>query len=188
MVDDGRASAQLTFDPASNEHPIWSLADLWFLPLVGDRKPYALVEAAFLQAAARFSPNERWFAYQSNQFGRPEIFVKRFPPSADVWQISTEGGSQPRWRRDGKELFYLAADGRLMVVPVATDGPAFRHSDPQPLFQTGLHTLYPRLRAYGVSNDGERFLISVPDDPGTSPSIVVVSNWKAGLAPRSAGT
>ena len=104
-------------------------ADLWFLPLAGDGKPYALVEDPSQQGAGRFSPDERWFAYQSNEFGRFEIFVKSFPPAAAKWQVSTEGGSQPRWRRDGKELFYLAADGRLMTVPIAPDELTFRHEN-----------------------------------------------------------
>jgi Tol biopolymer transport system component len=239
VFDDRGASIQLTFDPASDEHPIWSpdgsrvaflsrrpsapglyqkvagnerpeelllrgedlfpwdwsskgivydtgglTADLWFLPLAGDGKPYALVEDPSQQGAGRFSSDERWFAYQSNEFGRSEIFVKSFPPSAAKWQVSTEGGSQPRWRRDGKELFYLAADGKLMTVPIAPDDLTFRHDVPRPLFQTGLHNLYPRLRAYGASHNGERFLITVPDDPGAAPSIVVVSNWQAQLARR----
>ena len=239
VFDDRGASTQLTFDPAADEHPIWSPdssrvafrsrrpaaaglyqkvatnakpeellvrgedlfpwdwsskgivydsggqdADLWFIPIEGDRKPYALVEDPSMQVAARFSPDEHWFAYQSNELGRPEIFVKSFPPSAAKWRVSTEGGSQPRWRRDGKELFYLAADGRLMTVPIALGSLTFRPDVPQPLFQTGLHTLYPRLRAFGVSNDGDRFLITVPEDPGATPSIVVVSNWQAQLAKR----
>jgi eukaryotic-like serine/threonine-protein kinase len=229
-VDHGR-STQLTFDPASDEHPIWSpdgkqlvflsrrqgaeglyqkpasnekpeelllrgdglfpsdwstkgivydsggpAADLWLLPLAGDRKPYALVSDASLQVGARFSSDGRWFAYQSNELGRPEIFVRSFPPSAK-WRISTDGGSQPRWRGDGKELFYLAADGKLMTVRVGSDGRGFKSETPQPLFQTGLNGLYPRLRSYGVSNDGDRFLITVPEDPSATPSIVVVSNW-----------
>jgi eukaryotic-like serine/threonine-protein kinase len=233
MFDDRGASTQLTFDPASDEGPIWSpdssrllflsrrpaaaglyqklasndkpeelllpgenlfpadwsstgivydnggpSADLWFLPSAGDRKPYALVEDPLSQVAARFSPNEHWLAYSSNELGRPEIFVNSFPPSAKR-RVSTAGGSLPRWRRDGTELFYLAADGMLMTVPVAVDGLTFRPDVPQRLFQTALHTLYPRLRKYGVSRDGDRFLISVPDDPGAAPSIVVVSNWPA---------
>ena len=156
-------------------------ADVWFLPFAGDRKPYALVEDPSMQAAARFSPDERWFAYQSNEFGRNEIFVRSFPPSAAKWQVSTEGGSQPRWRRDGRELFYLAADGRLMSVLITPDSLTFRHDVPQPLFRTGLHTLYPRLRRYGVSNDGDRFLITLREDPSATASIVVVSNWLAVL-------
>lgn len=227
-LDQGR-STQLTFDPASDEHPIWSPdgsrlvflsrragaaglyqkvvsnekpeelllrgdgpfpsdwsahgivydtggpdADLWLLPLAGERKPYALVRAASMQLAGRFSPDGRWFAYQTNELGRPEVFVKSFPTSAAKSRVSTDGGSLPRWRRDGKELFYLAADGTLMAVSFAGNGIL---GVPQPLFQTALSRLYPRLRSYGVSADGQRFLISVPEDPGATPSIIVVSNW-----------
>jgi serine/threonine protein kinase/Tol biopolymer transport system component len=236
-LDSGR-STQLTFDPASDEHPIWSpdgsrlvflsrrpgaeglyqkvasnetpeelllrgeglfpsdwsangilydsggpAADLWVLPLAGDRKPYVLVDDPSWQAAARFSPDGRWFAYQSNELGRPEVFVNSFLPSAK-WRISTDGGSLPRWRRDGKELFYLAADGKLMAVGIASDGFKFRPEAPRQLFQTGLTGLYPRLRSYGVSPHGDRFLISVAEDPSATPSIIVVSNWPAQLPKR----
>ena len=126
------------------------------------------MEDPLSQVAARFSPNERWFAYSSNELGRPEIFVNSFPPSAKR-RVSTAGGSQPRWRGDGTELFYLAADGMLMTVPVASDGLTFQPGVPKPLFQTALHTLYPRLRRYGVSRDGDRFLISVSENRGADP-------------------
>jgi eukaryotic-like serine/threonine-protein kinase len=159
-------------------------ADLLFLPFPGDQKPYALVEDPLSQVAARFSPNERWFAYSSNESGRWEIFVNSFPPSAENKQkVSTEGGSNPRWRRDGKELFYLAADGKLMAVSVDTLSLTFARSVPQELFQTALHNLYPRLKAYGVSRDGDRFLITVPEpeNPDAGPAIVAVLNWQAEL-------
>jgi eukaryotic-like serine/threonine-protein kinase len=236
-LEHGR-STQLTFDSASDEHPIWSpdgrqlvflsrrqgaeglyqkaannekpeelllrgtgllpldwsaagilydtggpAGDLWLLPLAGDRKPYALVREPFTQSDAQFSPDGRWFAYSSAELGRPEVFVQRFPPSGAKWRISINGGSHPRWRRDGKELFYLAADGKLMAVPVASDRNTFRADVSRELFQTGLNRLYPRIRSYGVSPDGERFLISVSEDPGTTASIVVVSNWPAALKP-----
>jgi eukaryotic-like serine/threonine-protein kinase len=152
--------------------------DLWWLPL-GDHKPEVLVPDAF---QGRFSPNGRWFAYSSEEGrgGRTEVYVKSFPPTDVKWR-SIGGGSNPMWRRDGKELFYLAADGKLMAVAIAGDGITFRPDVPRPLFQTGLTGLYPRLKSYGVSYDGQRFLISVPEDPGPTRSIVVVSNWTAQL-------
>jgi eukaryotic-like serine/threonine-protein kinase len=239
-LEHGR-STQLTFDPASDERPIWSpdgrqlvflsrrrgaeglyqkvasgekpeelllraegaaaqtglwpwdwsshgimydtgrRSDLWLLPLVGDRKPYLLVRGA---SNGRVSRDGRWLAYSSSELGSREVFVKSFPPSEVKWRISTDGGGfQPMWRRDGKELFYLATDGKLMGVRVASDGGTFRAEVPQVLFQTGLNGLYGRLRSYGVSSDGERFLMSVPEDPAVTASIVVVANWPAALKP-----
>jgi serine/threonine protein kinase/Tol biopolymer transport system component len=230
-ADHGR-STQLTFDPASDEHPVWSpdasrvvyssrrpaapglyekvasnekpeelllqgdglyawdwstegivydsggqSPDLWFLPLAGARTPYALVRARLAQTAAQLSPDRHWLAYQSDELGRPEIFVKGFPPTDTQWRVSTGGGLQPRWRRDGKELFYLAADGKLMTTAVRSNGGIFRAEVAQPLFQTDLMNLYPRLRRYGVSSDGQRFLISNSEDPGATASIVVATNW-----------
>jgi serine/threonine protein kinase len=151
--------------------------DLWLLPLAGDHTPKLLVPEAF---QGRFSPNGRWFAYSSEAGGRTEVFVKSFPPTDVKWR-SIGGGSNPMWRRDGKELFYLAADGKLMAVAIAGDGITFRPEVPRPLFQTGLTSQYSRIQSYGVSSDGQRFLISVQEDPGTTPSIVVVSNWTAQL-------
>jgi WD40-like Beta Propeller Repeat len=147
----------------------------------GGKKPYPLVTDPSIQMAARFSPDGRWIAYQSDQLGRYEVFVKSFPPSDAKTQISTEGGSLPRWRRDGKELFYLAPDGKLMSVQIASDG---QPSVPQQLFQTGLTRLYPRLRSYSVTENGDRFLISVPEDHDAAPSIVVASNWLAAIRSR----
>jgi len=111
------------------------------------------------------------------------VFVKSFPPTEAKWRISIGGGSQPRWRRDGKELFFLAADGQLMTVPIAVNGNTFQPGVARPLFSTGLNALYPRLRSYNVSSDGNRFLISRAQNPNTAPSIIVVSNWPAQLKP-----
>jgi eukaryotic-like serine/threonine-protein kinase len=156
-------------------------ADLWLLPLTGDRKSVVLASDAASQLDAQFSPDGRWFAYRSDELGRPEVFVKSFPPTESKQRISTSGGLRPRWRRDGRELFYLAADGRLMAVSVASGGNSLRFDVARPLFQTGLSGRYPGLRTYGVSSDGDRFLISMSDDPGAAASIVVVSNWPAAL-------
>ncbi|MBI2833800.1 MAG: serine/threonine-protein kinase, partial [Acidobacteria bacterium] len=93
-------------------------ADLWVLPLFGDRKPYPFLKTEFDESQARFSPDGRWMAYVSNESGRLEVYVRPFPGPGTKWQISPNGGSQPQWRRDGKELFYIAADHRLMAVAV----------------------------------------------------------------------
>ena len=90
------------------QHPKTGL-DLWALPLAGDRKPFPVVQTPFDETAGQFSPNGRWVAYQSNESRQVEIYVRPFPGPGSQWQVSTAGGSQPRWRPDGKELFYVAA-------------------------------------------------------------------------------
>src|SRR5207249_5041905 len=85
--------------------------DLWVLPMFGDRKPFPYVQSDFNEAHAKFSPDGKWVAYGSDEIGRTEIYVRRFPNAgAGKWQVSTGGGDQPYWRADGKELFYLAPD------------------------------------------------------------------------------
>ena len=98
-------------------------------------------------------------------------------------QVSTAGGSDPQWRRDGKEMFYLATDGQLMAVPVDGAYTTFRASNPAPLFQTRLDVIkssYPS--QYSVSANGQRFLLKIPVEESTAPPIVVILNWMAGLA------
>jgi eukaryotic-like serine/threonine-protein kinase len=152
--------------------------DLWILPRTGDRKPYPLVREPGIQSDAKFSPDAEWIAYTSDESGRPEIFVQRVSKPGVKWRISIAGGSMPRWRRDGRELFYIATDGMMMTVPVAVDGTKFQPGVPQSLFQTGLSLQSPPVRAFNVTPDGQRFLISVSEDPDITPSIVVVSNWQ----------
>ena len=120
----------------------------------------------------------RWIAYDSSESGRREIWVQPFPPTGSRWQISTTGGFSPQWRGDGKELFYVAADGKMMAVPV-TLGPRFEVGAPQVLFQTMF-----REEAYGsykVSPDGKRFLVNSPPDGRDARPITVVVNWTAML-------
>ena len=95
------------------------------LPTAGDRKPFPYLEAPFDQTAAQFSPDGRWVAYASNESGRDEIYVRPFPSSAQsVWQISQNGGNQPRWRADGRELFFITPDRKLMAVDIKIGGSA----------------------------------------------------------------
>src|SRR5437879_1694834 len=99
-----------------------------------------------------------WVVYESDETGRPEVFVQAFPANGAKFQVSTAGGSQPHWRRDGRELFYLGVDGWLMSVDVDTT-PEFKLSVPKPLFQTALMNLpVPAQRRFGVSPDGQRFV------------------------------
>jgi Tol biopolymer transport system component len=156
--------------------------DFWVLPVEEKRKPFVFLNTNFSERKGRFSPDGRWVAYQSNRSGREEVFVRPFPGSGGQWQVSTAGGIWPRWRRDGKELYYIAPDARLTAVPIASKGGTLEPGTPIPLFQTrivGAGT-DPALPAqYDVASDG-RFLINTVLDEAVSP-ITLIQNWKPPL-------
>jgi Tol biopolymer transport system component len=151
--------------------------DLWMLPLTGDRKPRPFLATPALEPIARFSPNGRYVAYQSDETGRFEIYVAAFPGPGSRWQISQSGGVEPRWSRDGKELFYFAPDNRLMAARVETDGTSFEVGVIQPLFQARSMGFTYR---YDVANDGKRFLVVAGMPQDLSP-IMILTNWTAEL-------
>ena len=107
--------------------------DLWLLPLEGDRKPVPYLQTPFNETSARFSSDSKWMAYQSNESGRPEVYVQTVPTSGAKYQISTSGGTFPAWRRDGKELYYISPDRKLMAVPMKI-GSTIEAGTPQSLF------------------------------------------------------
>src|SRR5262249_41768225 len=109
--------------------------DLWVLPLDGSRNPKPLLQTPFNEWEARISPDGRFVAYTSDESGRAEVYVRPFPSMAEKWQVSTHGGTKPLWRRDGKELLYLADDRKLMSVELKK-GSGFETSAPRALFQT----------------------------------------------------
>ena len=148
--------------------------DIWALPLQGDRKPFVVVQTPFEERDARFSPDGRWIAYQSNETGRNEIFVQPFPGPGRSWQISTTGGTGAQWRGDGREIFYLAPDNRLMAVPVTIDAKTSAADAGNPV---ALFALRPGA-TYTATPDGRRFLINTPTDAATASPITVVVNWK----------
>ena len=97
-------------------------SDIWALPLFGDRKPFPVVQTEFTESLGTFSPDGRWIAYTTNETGQPNVYVQPFLRAGGKYRISPNGGRNPHWRADGKELFYLAADGAMTVVPIdATD-------------------------------------------------------------------
>ena len=160
--------------------------DLWALPMDGDRKPFPVVQTNFEERDGQFSPDGKWIAYQSNESGRFEIYVQPFPKGSRE-PISSGGGAQVRWRPDGRELFYIALDGRLMAVPItyAAGGRRIEAGVPVPLFTTrvGGALQGPNQQQYVVSTDGQRFLMSTVTETRT-PAITVVLNWKPGAAER----
>ncbi|MGA7961971.1 MAG: protein kinase [Candidatus Acidiferrales bacterium] len=155
------------------------LTELWVLPLFGQRKPFVFVQGSGSGARyARFSPDGRYVAYASHETGRYEIYVQTFPEHTEKWQISTGGGVEPAWRSDGKELFYVSPDDKMMSVKVNTAAASFQAGIPQPLFQAQLvEGLFWRNR-YVVTADGQQFLMLSPTSSGANP-ITVVLNWPA---------
>jgi eukaryotic-like serine/threonine-protein kinase len=149
-------------------------ANLWVLPLFGEMKPYVILQTEFNETHGRFSPDNRWLAYVSNESGRAEVYVQSFPPSGGKWQVSTTGGSQPRWRSDGKELFYMTPDRKLMAVDVNSQQ-SFEVGAPKLLFQTTV-ARYEAPNRYAVSRDGQRFLINSAVKE-VSHTMTVVLNW-----------
>ena len=149
--------------------------DLWSLPMSGEHTPQVVLQTPFNEARARFSPDGRWIAYQSDESGRPEVYVASFQGTAGKWQISADGGSDPDWSPDGRELFYLARDQRLMSVSI-TPGETLAPGTPQPLFrvQTEGGT---RRNVYEVAPDGKRFLFLLPAGDSGTP-ITTVVNWR----------
>ena len=104
----------------------------------------------------------RWVAYTSDESGAPEVYVRRFPEGDNAWRVSTQGGAQPQWRQDGKELFYLAPDGKLMAADVTATASSLTTGSPIPLFHTGIHGLFlDRRNHFVVTRDGQRFLVNV---------------------------
>jgi Tol biopolymer transport system component len=170
---------------------------VWVLPLFGDRKPFRLLQGAEIDGHAQFSPDGRWVAYAMasvsrtaprnlDQSGRPEVFVSQFPGAVGQWQISIGGGTQPRWSPDGKEIYYLGVDARVMAVPVAMRRGALEAGTARPLFalflpaqpgpasgRIGRQPLF----SYDVGRDSQRFLVRTILQE-TAP-ITLVANWPA---------
>ena len=148
----------------------------------GDRKPIPLLRTNFDEREAEFSPDGKWIAYQSNESGRFEIYIQPFPGLGRKWQISTNGGAQVRWRPDGKELFYVGLDDRLMAFPIrfSSDGQSIESGTPIPLFVTHIGGALPgtNRQQYMVSRDGERFLMNVLTTQADTAPISLILNWK----------
>ena len=153
--------------------------DIWSLPLspaARDRKPVPLLNTEFSEWYPRVSPDGRYLAYQSNQSSRLEVYVVGFPSLEGRWQISPNGGRAPVWSRDGRELYFVSGEGKLMAVPVNA-GAQFQRGVPKPLFDVRLAN---PTSSYDVSADG-RFLIATPVEQSVTVPMTVVLNWQAAL-------
>jgi eukaryotic-like serine/threonine-protein kinase len=155
-------------------------SELWLLPLSGDRKPQPFLKTTFNEMQGEVSPDGKWIAYTSDESGGSnEVYVTSFPVGGPRWRVSSGGGSFPRWSRDGKELFYRALEGTLMVAPVRTASHGLEFGPPTALFRipepSGMFA-YP----YDVGLDGRRILALLPSRVGRdNPSITVLVDWDA---------
>jgi hypothetical protein len=155
-------------------------ADLLGISVEPNAKPFVVAQTPGTEDQGQFSPDGHWVAYTSNESGLSEIYVVPFPPSSTggKWLVSRGGGVQPRWRRNGKQMFYISPDSRMMVVQVSTQT-VFQSGTPQPLFQTDMVDTGIRTGpiSWDLTPDGNRFLI-ISDTPGDVSSLTVALNWK----------
>jgi Tol biopolymer transport system component len=154
--------------------------DVWAVPIEQDRRPFPVVNTAADEENAQFSPDGQWIAYESDESGRFEIYVQPFPGPGTRLQVSNNGGAQVRWRRDGKELFYIALDGTLTAVPIKLlpKGQVTQAGSPVPLFATHVGgALQTNSRQpYMVAADGQQFLMNTITEEGGAP-IIILLNW-----------
>jgi Tol biopolymer transport system component len=132
--------------------------DIWVLPLTGDRRPYSYLRTAASENWAAFSPDGKWVAYSSTDSGSIEVYVSPFPATGRRWRVSADGGSQARWRRDGREIFYLAPDRRVIAASVSVTGDEVVVNGFDPLFE--IRHPYGAYHAFDVTEDATRFLVN----------------------------
>jgi len=194
---DGAQEEQSIVSDENDKFPYdWSRDEKYILYAVGSRTNLQYIQyvtlpehkiGLFLKAPsvvrnAQFSRDRKWVAYASNETGKWEIYVTSFPEARGRWQVSTGGGEEPRWRGDGKELFFLSSDGKMMAAPV-TVGANFDVRNPVALFQTTprLPVSFNDQIAYDVRSDGQRFLILTQVKQADTAPLSVVLHWAAML-------
>jgi Tol biopolymer transport system component len=153
---------------------------VWFADLASGRKCTAFQTSALYQQNSRISPDGRWLAFDSDESGRSEVYVVPFPSGTGKWQVSAAGGTIPRWRGDGRELYFLSVDNKIMAAAVNADK-TFHAGSPASLF-----AIHPNLNSavFEVTSDGQRFLVnSLPADL-SSPPLTLIANWPATLAKK----
>jgi hypothetical protein len=174
---DGRFIVYFEVDPKTK----YDIGVISALGSAADRKAIPFLRTEFNELMGQLSPDSHWMAFTSDRSGRREVYVRPFPAADGEWAISVAGGEQPRWRGDGKELFFIAADGKMMSAsakPLAGAKPSFDAATPVVLFDSHI-ALSPNndLIDYDVTADGKRFFINTTG--GTSPPLTVVKNWNA---------
>jgi len=193
---DGSGPEQLVLDEAAIEFPLdissdqryltftrvasdKGRAEVWALPLFGDRKPFRVVQSAFDSNFPALSPDGKWIAYENSESGRPEIYVTAFPSGGVKWQASTSGGVRAKWRHDGKELFFMDLADNVTACDVKTDGKTVQFGTPHLLFHgSGVQN---QQGPYTVTTDGKKFLMNSGDLKEESQPLTLVQNWASEL-------
>jgi hypothetical protein len=167
-LSDGRYLAYYRQDPQGKNG-----TDIWILPLFGDKKPFPFLASPFNEAQASFSPDGRWLAYVSDESGKYGVYVVPFPQRNGKWQVSTGGGLDPRWRRDGKELFYVSPADELIAVDVREKSGSLEFGNPRTLFLTN------SVAAYDVAPDGNKLIILSRTPESSTEPLMLVTHWPA---------
>jgi Tol biopolymer transport system component len=175
---DGRYIAYMRRDPKSNTG--W---DIWALPMFpdksGEQKPFPVVATNFVEITPSFSPDGKWLAYANNETGRYEVYIQPFPSGAGRWQVSTAGGATPKWRKDGKELFFFSTDGQIMAVDVGQNSASLQLGTPHVLFKAT--TVSGPSGPYTVSADGKKFVMNTVLPQTLTEPLTLITNWPADL-------
>lgn len=177
---DGRYIAYMRRDSRSG-----TSFDIWALPMFpdksGERKPFPLVATNFADVTPAFSPDGKWLAYANSETGRQEIYIQPFPTGAGRWQVSTDGGTRPTWRKDGKDLFFFSPDGQVMAVEVDQVGTSLRLGTPRALFKAT--TVSAAEGPYTVSADGKKFVVNTVLPQSVTEPLTLITNWTADVKP-----
>jgi hypothetical protein len=161
-----------------DDNGIWST---WIVPVDGSQQPYRYNSSAFTEGWMEVSPDGRWIAYMSTESGDEQLYVATFPEFKGKWQVSTDNGDRPRWRADGKELFYLDRDDNIMVAEVDGSGSTFRVGKISTLFK--IDAARPG-NIYDVWGDGQRFIVNTSRSTGSESNITLVQNWPGEISGR----
>ncbi len=172
---DGRFISFTQIDPKAKTG-----ADLWILPMSGDRKPYAFLATPFNEGNGVFSPDGRWLAYESDESGRLEIYITPFPQGGAKWQVSQGGGTTPSWRPEGRAVFYATPDGKLMEATVDVKGGAVEVGTPHEFSKTHLPDFGSEVWFYTLAPKADRVLVLRPEETAPVP-LTLVTHWTAGL-------
>ncbi len=158
--------------------------DIWALPIGEEgEEPFAVLSSPFREIHADLSPDGRWLAYASDEAGEAEVFVMSWPDLRGKWKISTAGGSMPRWRQDGREMYFMAPDRAIMSVEVRTDPDNFVIGEPRQIVQTRVDRPFSiRTHQYVVTGDGEKFLVIEPPQSADDDDVLItlIANPLAG--------
>ncbi len=154
--------------------------DIWILPLSGERKPFPFVQSAFDEVGPAFSPDGKWISYNSNESGSEQVYAAPFPGPGGRWQVSSAGGSTAAWRKDGRELYFLSTDDKLMAAEVRAEGASLAVGQVRSLFSVRPKRLG---RIYDVTADGRRFVVNTSLQENNALPLTLVANWTSGVKP-----